>query len=315
VGAIQSRIDPATADVVSTLANGTGAAEGTGIVLTSTGEILTNNHVIDGGASIKVTDIGNGTTYPATVAGYDQSADVAVLQLQGASGLRTADIGDSSTVSTGDPVTALGNAGGTGGPPAATSGEVTALNQSIIAADAATGASEHLSGLIESNTQLQAGDSGGPLVDIYGQVVAMDSAASSGLHPQVGTSPTTHSYSIPINQAIRLAKQMEAGHASATVHVGTTGILGVVVGTNGRQGNLRPGAQVFSVQSGSPAARAGLGAGDVITTVGRKPVDSSGSISAALSRYHPGDTVTVTWTDLAGQGHHSTIALTTGPAA
>ena len=115
-GRIEAKVDPAIVDIVTTIDYGSGEAAGTGIVLTSTGEVLTNNHVIDGATSIKVTDVGNGKTYTATVVGYDESADVAVLQLQGASGLKTASIATSG-VAVGESVVALGNAGGVGGTP------------------------------------------------------------------------------------------------------------------------------------------------------------------------------------------------------
>jgi S1-C subfamily serine protease len=230
--AIKSTLDPAIVDVASVLGDDTSEAAGTGIVLTSTGQVLTNNHVIDGATSIRVTDIGNGKPYTATVVGYDRSADVAVLQLQGASGLKTASIGDSSKVTTGETVVALGNAGGAGGIPSASTGAVTALNQSVLASDTATGSSELLSGLIESNANLQAGDSGGPLVNAGGQVVAMDSAASGDIHTASG-SKRSRSYSIPINRAVRLAHQIDAGDSSSRVHIGATGVLGIALRTTG----------------------------------------------------------------------------------
>ena len=147
-------------------------------MLTSTGEILTNNHVIDGATSISVTDVGNGKTYKATVVGYDKSHDIAVLQLQGASGLKTAKIGDSSKATVGESVVAIGNAGGTGGTPSAAGGSIVALNQQITASDELGGASEQLTGLIEVNADVQPGDSGGSLVDSAGQVIGIDTAAS-----------------------------------------------------------------------------------------------------------------------------------------
>src|SRR6478609_11427610 len=178
---IAQRVDPALVDIVSTLGNQGASAAGTGIVLTSNGEVLTNNHVIRGATSIKVTDVGNGRTYTAKVVGYDASKDVAVIQLQNASGLTIANLGDSSSVQNGDAVTALGNAGGKGGTPSVATGAVTALNQGITASDEGSGAnSEQLTGLIETNADIQPGDSGGALVNSYGQVIGMNTAASSG---------------------------------------------------------------------------------------------------------------------------------------
>src|SRR5580704_3558392 len=168
---IASRVDPAIVDVTSTLGYQQATAKGTGMVLTSNGEILTNNHVIDGATSISVTDIGNGKTYTASVVGYDRSHDIAVLQLHNASGLTTANLAGSSTASVGQQVVGVGNAGGTGGTPSAAGGTVTALNQSITASDEGDGTSEQLSGLIQTNADIQPGDSGGALVDTSGQVL------------------------------------------------------------------------------------------------------------------------------------------------
>ena len=248
---IASRVDPAIVDVTSTLGYQQATAKGTGIVLTANGEILTNNHVINGATSISVTDIGNGKTYKATVVGYDESHDIAVLQLSGASGLTTASTGDSSTVGVGDSVVALGNAGGTGGTPAVAAGAVTALNQSITASDESSGSSEQLTGLLETNADIQAGDSGGPLVNEHGQVIGIDTAASSGYQFGGGSGfggggasaaapglpapvlqargSTTQGYAIPINTALDIAKQIEAGQASATVHIGATAFLGLEI--------------------------------------------------------------------------------------
>jgi len=180
---IASRVDPGLVDVTSTLGYQGATAKGTGIVLTSNGEVLTNNHVVNGATSVSVTDIGNGKTYKATVVGYDQSHDVAVLQLSGASGLTTAATGNSSTVKVGDNVVGLGNAGGADGTPSVAAGTVTALNQSITASDEGSGSSEQLSGLIQTNANIQPGDSGGPLVNSYGQIIGMDTAASSSGSP------------------------------------------------------------------------------------------------------------------------------------
>ncbi len=148
---ISSKVDPALVDVTSTLGYQSATAKGTGIVLSSNGLILTNNHVINGATSVSVTDIGNGKTYTATVVGYDESHDIAVLKASDASGLTVATFGDSSTVAVGNGVVALGNAEGLGGTPAVAPGTVEALNQSITATDQSSGSSEQLSGLIQSN--------------------------------------------------------------------------------------------------------------------------------------------------------------------
>ena len=229
VSSIAAKVDPGLVDIDTTLGYSGEEAAGTGIVLTSNGEILTNNHVIDGATTISVTDVGNGKTYSASVVGYDKTKDVAVLQLHDASGLQTASI-NTSTASVGETVVGIGNAGGTGGTPSAAGGTVTALNQSITASDEGDGTSEQLTGLIETNADIQAGDSGGSLVNSAGQVIGMDTAASSGTSFQSARESSGYQgYAIPIGEATTLAKEIEAGDSSSTVHIGTTAFLGVEI--------------------------------------------------------------------------------------
>src|SRR5690242_4053993 len=153
-----------------------GTAAGTGMVLTSSGEILTNNHVIDGATTITVVVPGTTHRYTARVVGYDVSDDVAVLKLVNASNLKTISVA-SKSVKIGDTVVAVGNAGGTGRLISA-KGTVTGIGRTITASDD-NGSSEQLSGLIETNANVQAGDSGGPLESAAGKVVGMDTAAST----------------------------------------------------------------------------------------------------------------------------------------
>jgi S1-C subfamily serine protease len=323
-GQIASRVDPALVDVISTDGYQGATSEGTGIVLTSNGEVLTNNHVIEGATSVKVIDIGNGKTYTATVVGYDASHDVAVIQLQNASGLTTASLGDSSSVQTGDSVTALGNAEGKGGTPSVATGTVAALNQSITASDELSAVSEQLTGLIETNAPIQPGDSGGPLVNSYGQVIGMDTAASSNYQFQGQSSTATQAYSIPINDALSIAKQIEAGTTSADVHIGATAFLGLEIGgsssnTGGFGGqNGQSGTSAVTIAgtvSGSPAANAGLTQGDTITAIAGQSVTSAEDVAHGLVKYHPGDSISVSWTDTSGQSHTTNLTLTSGPAA
>jgi S1-C subfamily serine protease len=305
-------------DIDTTLGYDGEEAAGTGIVLTSNGEILTNNHVIDGATSISVTDVGNGKTYSASVVGYDTTKDVAVLQLHDASGLRTASL-DTSSVSVGETVVGIGNAGGTGGTPSAAGGTVTALDQSITASDEGDGSSEQLSGLIETNADIQAGDSGGSLVNSAGQVVGMDTAASAGFSFQsTGDSSGYAGYAIPIGEAITIAKEIEAGSSSSTVHIGTTAFLGVEIDANGDgygygYGNASSGATVAGVITGSPAQQAGLAAGDVITSVDGQSVADASALTEALEPDKPGDTVTVGWTNASGTTQTATVTLSSGP--
>ncbi|HEY5195732.1 MAG TPA: trypsin-like peptidase domain-containing protein [Solirubrobacteraceae bacterium] len=345
---IASKVDPALVDINSTFQSEDAKGAGTGIVLTADGEILTNNHVVDLATSISVTDIGNGKTYPATVVGYDSSKDIAVLQLQGASGLQTAKIGDSSTAATGDPVVAIGNAGGTGGTPSTAAGSITALNQSITAGDDLDGSSEQLTGLIQTNADVQPGDSGGSLVNSSGEVIGVDTAASEGFSFRGGAS-ASQGFAIPINQALALASQIESGQGSATVHVGPTAFLGVYISTAGAPqggqgggglggggyggggyggggyggggyggGTSSPttsGATIAGVVSGGAADKAGLAANDVITSLDGQTVDSAGALTKLIVGLKPGQSVGIGWVDAEGQSHTGTVDLGTGPPA
>jgi S1-C subfamily serine protease len=341
---IANRVDPGLVDVTSTLGYQQATAKGTGIVLTSNGEVLTNNHVINGATSVSVTDIGNGKTYKATVVGYDESHDVAVLQLSGASGLTVAPTGDSSTVQVGDSVVALGNAGGVGGTPSVAPGSVTALNQSITASDESSGSSEQLSGLIETNANIQAGDSGGPLVNSHGQVIAMDTAAStnyqfsnpfggngngfgngfgngngsglggngsSGNGSSDNGQSETQGFAIPIDTALNVAKQIEAGQTSSTVHIGETAFLGLSIAST-EQGS---GVLLAGTVQGTPAASAGLTQDDTVTSLNGQAVNSGTDIEHILVGFHPGQKISIGWTDTSGQSHTATVTLTNGPAA
>jgi S1-C subfamily serine protease len=309
---IAARVSPTLVDINTTLGYQRGSAAGTGIVLTSSGEILTNNHVIEGATSITATDVGNGRTYRARVVGYDEHADVAVLQLQGASGLRTATLGDSASVRAGQQVVAMGNAGGKGGAPSVVTGKVTALGQAINASDQGAGTTEQLTGLIRTNAGIQPGDSGGPLVNRAGQVIGMNTAASAGFQfsgQRPGSPGHTQAFAIPAGQASGIASQIEAGTASATVHLGSTAFLGVGLTQAGGRG-----AGVVQVVPGSPAAAAGLVPGDVIQSLGGHAVSSPADIQSTMVRYHPGGRISVTWTGQQGQAHTAPLVLATGPA-
>ena len=308
--AVPAKVDPGLVDVNTTLGYQDEAAAGTGMVLTSSGRVLTNNHVIDGATAIRVTDVGNHKTYSASVVGYDLSADVAILQLRRASGLARVPVGNSSAVRVGNAVIALGNAGGTGGTPHVARGKVTALNQSITAVDQASGASEQLTGLIETDAPIQAGDSGGALVDAAGKVVAMNTAASSGYQFSGGS---TEGYAIPIRRARTIADEIAHGTTSDTVHIGATAFLGILVAPF--PSRFSTGAIIERVSSGTPAQAAGLAPGDVIDSVNGKSVTSPTELTTILQALRPGDTTQVGWQDTSGQSHTASVTLASGPPA
>ena len=296
-------------------------AAGTGMVLTEDGQILTNYHVVEGATSIKVTVATTGKTYTASVVGTDKTRDVALLQLEDASGLTTAKIDDDQTA-VGDAVTAVGNAGGTGTLTAAP-GTITGLDTSLTAGSEGSGGSETLHGMIETDADVVAGDSGGPLVDAQGEVIGIDTAASSG--------GAIDGYAIPIHTALQIVDQIRSGNASGTVRVGTAAFLGVQLsdgqsqlgssfgqsGSDGtdQSGSGSSGAVIAGVVDGSAAADAGLQAGDVVTAVDGKAVSSPEDVSSALASAKPGDKVEVTYTDQSGSEHTVTATLGSSPVA
>jgi len=300
-------------DITTVLDYGEAAAAGTGVVLSSSGEILTNNHVIDGATKIKVTVVSTGGSYAASVVGTDPTDDVAVLRLSGASGLATARLASAAQaagVAVGDAVTAVGNAGGTGGTPTAASGTVVALGRDITASDENGTDPEQLTGLIEVNAAVEAGDSGGPLYS-GDAVIGIDTAASTSGRGRVATTAArsgSAGFAIPITTATAVADRIVAGEQNNAIHQGSPAFLGVQLPAGSE------GATISGVVAGSPAADAGLRAGDTITAVDGTDIDRGTTLSDALDRHQPRDHVSISWSDAAGGSHTATVTLTTGPA-
>jgi S1-C subfamily serine protease len=339
---IVTRVKPGLVIINTTLQYDSEAAAGTGIVINADGLVLTNNHVIDGSTKISATVVSTGQTYSAKVIGYDKTGDVALIELQRASGLTTAPIGDSSSVNAGDPVVALGNAGGHGTIVAA-AGHITALNQTITASDeGASTASEILHGMIQTNADIVPGDSGGPLASSAG-VIGMDTAGNDPGDQEAATG-----FAIPINTALSVARRIAAGHASSTIAIGYPPLIGIFLGSgsssspqaqaqqqgqqDGGSGSPPPcytsnadlnvpsaiapvssGALVDGTICGSPAAAAGLSGGAVITAVNGQAVGSPDSLAKILARFHPGDTISVTWVSPSGRHTASSLHLSAGP--
>lgn len=250
-----SKVGPGVVLINTTLQYNGEVAAGTGMVINAGGLMLTNNHVIAGSTKITATVPATGRTYPATLIGYDKTGDIALIRLQGASGLKTVPLGNSAAIRTGNPVVALGNAEGQGTVvPAA--GQVTALNKTITAADqGGTASTETLHGMIETNAHIVSGDSGGPLATSAGQVIGMDTAGNSvsTVQQQGGTG-----YAIPIGTALSVARQIAGGRASSTVSIGYPPFIGIFIGSS-TSSNPQVQAQQQQQQNGFGDGFGGFG--------------------------------------------------------
>jgi S1-C subfamily serine protease len=348
--AVINKVEPGIVIISSTIQYQSEAGAGTGMVISSDGLVLTNNHVIEDSTKLTATVVATGKTYQAKVLGYDTTGDVALIQLQNASGLNTVPLGNSSTMKTSDPVVALGNAEG-GGTILPAAGTITGVDQTITASDeGGTISTETLHGMLETNADIVAGDSGGPLSNSAGQVIGMDTAGQS---VSFGQSASPTGFAIPINTALAVASQIAAGHASSTISIGYPPFIGIYVaqGTSSNpqtqaeqqeesSGNefggfggyvpscytsdadlqvpseiapVNSGTLVDGVICGSPAAAAGMTGGAVITAVNGQTVGAPTQLQSILAKFRPGDTATITWVNLNGQKTTSTLHLVAGP--
>jgi S1-C subfamily serine protease len=306
--AIAAKVSPAIVDINTV--TGTGQAAGTGMIITSDGEVLTNHHVVYGSITIHVTIEGRSGNFTAHVVGVAPAADVALIQIDGVSGLPTVTFASSSSVNLGDSVVAMGNALGLGGAPSVTSGTVTGLNQTITASEG-DGQSEQLTGMLESNAPISPGDSGGAVVNTAGQVVGMITAGDvQGFRSQT----STVNYAVPSDTALSFVNRIRAGEASSELIYGQVGFMGVAVrdltaDVAARIGlDVSSGALVVTVQSGSPAESAGITPNSAITKVGSSKITNSDTLGTAIRSHKPGEQVSVTWVDQNGS-HTATLTL------
>jgi S1-C subfamily serine protease len=339
---IVTQVKPGVVIIKTMLQYNREAAAGTGMVINADGLVLTNNHVIENSTEITATVASAGRTYRATVVGYDKTGDIALLQLQKASGLMPVPIANSSSARIGKTVVAMGNAEGRG-TITATPGHVTGLDQTITASDkGGSTTSEVLHGMIQTSADIVPGDSGGPLASSAG-VIGMDTAGNNPGYQQASTG-----FAIPINTALSVARQIAAGHASSAITIGYPPFMGIFIGAGSAKspqaqaqqqgqgatgsGNtpacstsnadltvpsaiapVSSGALIDGTICGSPAAKAGMTGGAVITAVNGQPVGSPDDLASILSRFHPGDTISVTWVSPSGQRTTSSLHLTAGP--
>lgn len=344
--AVYNRVEPSVVDVTATLGYDGATAEGTGFVINAPGGlVLTNNHVIRDATQVSATLVGTGRTYPARIVGDDPADDIAVLKLVGATGLTAAPLGNSSQVTLGTPVLAIGNQAGQGGAPTIAPGIINSIGRTVEAGDSDSSFTETLRGMLQTSAQIAPGDSGGPLANAAGQVIGIDTAASSASGGAAVTG-----FAIPINNAIAIATKIAGGRASSVVNIGVPGFLGVLVADSPqpdprrqlgqsartRRGSApgfggclasaeeamppnavapaRSGALVDGVLCYTAAQTAGISAGDVVTSIGGRTVSSGDQLTKVLAGLRPGARVRVTWMAVRGGVHAASLRLDAAPA-
>jgi len=305
IQAVLARVEPAVVAIDSQSGGASGSgdfveAAGTGMILTSDGEVLTNNHVVSGATTVTVTLFGQTKALAAHVIGTDPSVDVALVQIDHASGLPTVTLGDSSQTRVGDTVLAIGNALALAGGPSVTEGIVSAENRTL-SAENDSGQTENLTGLLQTDAAINPGNSGGPLVDSQAQVVGMNTAVASS---SSGNAPTQNiGFAITVDSVKPLLSQLRKGGTGGAGPSGPAAVpansayIGVTVGSVTPalqvQDHLTPssGALVLSVEPGSPAEKAALQVNDVIVSLNGTTISNPTDLHAAIHPLKPGDQV------------------------
>jgi S1-C subfamily serine protease len=207
VAQVLAKVEPAVVSIQATIDQGpfSSTAAGSGMILTSDGEVLTNAHVVNGASSITVTLSGQSQARAATLVGIDTNNDLALLKINGASNLPTVSLGKSSEVQVGDDVVAIGNALALQGSPTVTEGIISALNRSLGAG------SGEMPGLIQTDAPISSGNSGGPLVNAAGQVIGINTAVATSSQE---TTASNIGFAIPIDKAMTIVEQLRNGSSS-----------------------------------------------------------------------------------------------------
>lgn len=306
------QVVPSLVDISTNLSYQGALGSGAGILIDPAGDVLTNNHVIEGATEITAVSLANSRSYAVDVIGFDRASDIALIRLRGAEGLPVASLGTSSSVAVGDPIAAVGNSDGAVGNPSFAPGSVTEIGASVRASDEGGGRTRLLDDLIRVAADIRPGDSGGPLVNSAGQVVGVTVAATltyglTGVRGGEG-------FAIPIDRAMAIANQIRSGTPSPSIHLGDTAFIGVGIADAPPVAGAVPGAVVRQVLPDTPAQAAGLLSGDVITAVDGIPVQSAADLSGVMDQRRPGDTITLTWIDRAGYPRSAPVVVSKGPA-
>ena len=276
-----------------------GGGSGSGVILSSDGQILTNNHVVAEADGDVLVSFNDGTTAPAHVVGTDPLTDLALIQAEGVSGLTSASLGSSNDVKVGEEVVAVGSPFGLES--TVTSGIVSALDRPV---DTGSGGEGSVFPAIQTDAAINPGNSGGALVDLDGNVVGINSAIrTSGTTAESQGGSIGLGFAIPIDEARPIVQQLAAGETPTHARIGVT--VSDAVATSGI---TTAGAKVEETTPGSAGEKAGLEAGDVITSVDGVPVNGADGLVATIRKYRPGDEVTVSY-ERGGSTEKTTLTL------
>ena len=293
VAEVLKKIQPSVVTIIALTESGMdqGRGTGTGVVITSDGDILTNDHVIDGADTVFVLFAGDTEPTPATVIAVDPGNDLALLHVD-QTGLTPAVFADPDSIDIGDEVVAVGFALDLDGGPTVTRGIVSALNRTIVSGDGA------LDGLIQTDTAISSGNSGGPLVNTRGQVIGINTAV---FQSSSEVAANNVGFSISVAEALPVIEELRA---QANGQARTEGYLGVSV-LDRNDGGL--GAMIAEVSPGSPADLAGMKVDDVVIEADGSPVDGQPALVAAIRDKSPGDTIKI---DVLRDGERITLTAT-----
>jgi putative serine protease PepD len=308
---VSAALLPSVVSIVSTAP--AGVDEGSGVILSADGLILTNNHVISGASSLQV-QFNDNSTITATVVGADATDDLAVIRATGVSGLTPAILGASAGLQVGQGVVAIGSPLGLSA--TVTSGIISALDRPVATTPdqpptpgQTLGSSQGtVIDAIQTDAPINPGNSGGPLVDMTGKIIGINSAIAS-----LSTNTTSQAgsigvgFAIPIDQASRIAQDIVSTGRATYAVLGAT----ATDATAGANSPLTIGATLGQITPGSAAATAGLQAGDVVTQLGDQPINSADALVAAVRSAAPNSTVQLTYTR---GGTSSTVTVTLGSA-
>jgi S1-C subfamily serine protease len=293
VAEVLKKIQPSVVTIIALTETGMdqGRGTGTGVVITSDGDILTNDHVVDGADSVFVLFAGDTEPTPATVIAVDAGNDLALLHVD-QTGLTPAVFADPDSIDIGDEVVAVGFALDLDGGPTVTRGIVSALNRTIVSGDGA------LDGLIQTDTAISSGNSGGPLVNTRGQVIGINTAV---FQSSSEVAANNVGFSISVAEALPVIEELRA---QANGQARTEGYLGVSV-LDRNDGGL--GAVIAEVSLGSPADLAGMEVNDVVIEADGSPVDGQPALVAAIRDKSPGDSIKI---DVLRDGERITLTAT-----